>query len=82
MLNLNNPTRPAFYGMPIKFLPSPLLVKPYSTKELSMIYGVSTKTFLKWLLPFTHLIGEKKGRFYTVRQVETIFDRLGMPYSI
>ena len=64
-----------------KFQPLPLIVKPYSTKELCIIYGVCPKTFLKWLKPFLQYIGTKNGRFYTVIQVEIIITRLGVPYA-
>lgn len=57
-------------------------IKPYSTKELSRIYGVCDKTLLKWMKPFTDEIGQKQGRFFTVAQVEIIFNKLGMPYKI
>lgn len=57
-------------------------VRPYSTKELAQIYGVCDKTLLKWMKPFTDDIGEKRGRFFTVAQVEVIFNKLGMPYRI
>ena len=57
-------------------------VRPYSTKELSGFYQVPGKTFLKWLRPFKPDIGSKRGRFYTVKQVEIIFERLGIPYRL
>jgi transposase len=57
-------------------------IKPYSTKELSQIYGVSERTMLKWMKPFAEEVGKKHGRFYTVLQVEKIFQRLGVPYRI
>jgi transposase-like protein len=57
-------------------------MRPYSTKELSRIYGVCDKTLLKWMKPFTEQIGQKQGRFFTVAQVEIIFQKLGMPYKI
>lgn len=57
-------------------------IKPYSTRELSRIYGVCDKTLLKWMKPFADEIGQKQGRFYTVVQVEIIFNKLGMPYKI
>ena len=57
-------------------------VRPYSTKELAQIYGVCDKTLIKWMKPFTGDIGEKRGRFFTVAQVEIIFNKLGMPYRI
>jgi transposase len=57
-------------------------IRPYSTKELSGIYGVSDKTLRKWMKPFTDEIGKKQGRYYTVLQVEIIFNKLGMPYKL
>jgi hypothetical protein len=57
-------------------------IKPYSTRELARIYGVCDRTFLKWLKPFISLIGAKQGRYYTVAQVEMIFEKLGKPYRL
>ncbi len=60
-----------------------LIIKPYTVKELRQLYnGVSHKTLLKWLQPFNEEIGERNGRFYSVPQVEIIFLRLGLPYTI
>jgi len=55
------------------------ILRPYSLKELSDLYGVCTKTFKKWIAPFTESIGEKRSRFYTVNQVKTIVEKLGLP---
>ena len=63
-------------------IPDVTQIKPYSTKELSGIYGVSEKTLRKWMKPFAESIGKKQGRYYTVVQVEIIFNKLGMPYKI
>ena len=54
-------------------------VKPYTHKELSDYYGVSNKTFKKWLLPFSIQIGKKNGRYYSVTQVKIILEVLGIP---
>lgn len=56
-----------------------LAVKPYSFKELCVLYGISGKTLVKWLRPFKNEIGEKIGRYYNVLQVQTIFNKLGVP---
>jgi hypothetical protein len=48
-------------------------------KELCEIYGVSDKTMRKWLQPFAEQIGERRGHFYNVAQVVTIFHHLGVP---
>jgi hypothetical protein len=57
-------------------------VKPYTHKELSSYYGVCKQTFSKWLIPFQPQIGERKGHFYSVEQVKTIFRCLGMPFTM
>lgn len=54
-------------------------LKAYSKKELAEKYEVSVKTFNKWLEPFTEKVGEKRGRYYTVNQVKTIVEVLGLP---
>jgi hypothetical protein len=46
------------------------------------VYEVDWRTLKKWLQPFEIEIGEKIGRFYSIRQVEIIFDKLGYPYII
>lgn len=54
-------------------------IKPYSIKELAAKYGVCDKTLKKWMKPFAEAIGEKQGRYFTVAQVQIIFDKLGLP---
>lgn len=58
---------------------NPFHVKPYSPKTLSAYYGVSIKTFRKWLLPFQEQIGKKNGHYYTSLQVKIIVEKIGMP---
>ena len=57
-------------------------VKPYNQKELAAIYEVSARTVKTWMKPFEHEIGPKMGKTYTPKQVEIIFDKLGVPYDI
>jgi transposase-like protein len=57
-------------------------LRPYTIAELSDIYGVSKKTFRKWLDPFQNEIGIRNGFFYTVKQVQVIIDKLGLPTMI
>jgi hypothetical protein len=58
----------------------PFLVKPYSPKTLSTFYGVSDRTFKKWLVPFQEQIGKKNGHYYTALQVKIILEKIGAPY--
>lgn len=54
-------------------------LKAYKAKELSELYGVCRRTFVKWIKPFAAEIGKRKGHIYTVMQVEIIFEKLGLP---
>jgi hypothetical protein len=56
-------------------------VKPYTLTQLAGQYGVCTRTFKGWLNPFAEELGGKIGRFYSVKQVEIIYDNLGFPYT-
>jgi hypothetical protein len=56
-----------------------VLIKGYTLKELSALYGVSTKCLRTWMEPHTASIGEKKGRYFTTLQVRVIFEKLGLP---
>lgn len=55
-------------------------IKPYSMKELSVLYGVSSVTVRNWMKPIRKKIGQRVGIYYTIKQVEIIFEHLGVPY--
>ena len=52
-------------------------LRAYSYKELATLYGISHRTLKNWLEPFEKEIGEKRGRYFTVKQMEVVFKRLG-----
>lgn len=56
-----------------------ILLRPYNLKELAALYGVSSRTFAKWLLPFEKQVGNRVGYFFSIPQVKTIFSNLGFP---
>lgn len=56
-----------------------ITLRPYSLKELAALYDVKPRTVKIWLQPFSSVIGDKKGRFYTIKRVEIIFDKIGEP---
>lgn len=58
------------------------LLRPYTVTEFSKLYGVTKKTFRKWIHPFVGIIGERQGYYYSVLQVQIIIDRLGIPTEI
>jgi hypothetical protein len=57
-------------------------LKPYTLKELAVLYGVCKKTIKRWLKPIETEIGQHDGRYYTIPQVKVIFARLGYPANI
>lgn len=58
-------------------------MKPYTTKELIQIYGnISRNTFKNWLEPIQELIGERRGYYYSIRQVKIIFSVLQLPSCV
>lgn len=57
-------------------------IKPYTTKEIAAMYGISTKTIIRWMEPIKNEVGEKRGRYFTVNQVERIFTEIGLPRVI
>jgi len=52
-----------------------------SPAEIARLYSVSTRTLYKWISPFKNKIGERNGRYYTIRQVYLIYHFLGWPES-
>jgi len=54
-------------------------IRAYSIGELAALYEISVRTMNRWLKPHLEMIGKREGRFYTVKQVEIIFERLGLP---
>ncbi len=59
--------------------PKQIPLRPYCLKELAALYDVHPRTIKVWLAPFIEVIGEKNGRYYTIRQVEVIFNKIGEP---
>ncbi|MDI1355326.1 MAG: hypothetical protein PSX36_10430 [bacterium] len=57
-------------------------LKAYSKRELAEKYQVSVKTFNSWLKPFEDKVGKKSGRYYTVNQVKTMLEVLGVPGTV
>lgn len=54
-------------------------IQSYTQYQLRKRYGVSYKTWIKWLEPIQAQLGELKGKCYTPKQVKIIFDHLGEP---
>lgn len=51
-----------------------------SIGELSSLYGVSNRTFKKWITPFADYIGKlDSSRIFTPAQVKRIFEKIDEP---
>lgn len=55
------------------------VLKVQTVSELAKMYGVSRPTFKTWLKPFEHKIGVRVGWYYSIAQVRTIYECLGLP---
>ena len=54
-------------------------IRTYSNKELCVLYGTNRHTLRKWLAPYEKEIGKRCGYLYFPKQVEKIFEKLGVP---
>ena len=57
-------------------------VRPYMPGELAKLYQVSHPTILRWIKGLGDKIGKRDGQYYTTKQVEIIFEELGLPKTI
>jgi hypothetical protein len=54
-------------------------IKPYSKQELADLYKIGVRSMTTWLKPFEKNIGKRYGRYYNLKQVRCIFEKLGLP---
>ena len=57
-------------------------LKAYTVKQLSELYGVTAKTFHRWIKPIAEQIGRRQGYFYNITQVRCIVAHLGVPGDV
>ncbi len=56
-----------------------LIIKPYRMIDLENIFDVDARTLKKWIKEYQTDIGEKKGKYFTILQVSTIIQKIGLP---
>lgn len=56
--------------------------RPCTTTDLAHVYGVNRRTINSWLKPFDAEIGKRTAYYYTQKQVQVIFEKLGEPMPI
>ncbi len=66
----------------VKVAARTIALKPYTITELAKVYGVSTRTFKKWVDKKVPEVGPRMGRYYIIPQVKMIFENMKIPTAI
>jgi hypothetical protein len=56
-----------------------IIIKPCKHKVLAQAYGISNKVLHTHLKQVEKHIGKRIGHFYTLKQLLTIIEKIGMP---
>jgi hypothetical protein len=56
--------------------------RPCTVTDLAMIYGVNRRTINTWLKPFEAEIGKRSAYYFTQKQIQIIFEKLGEPMPV
>lgn len=59
-----------------------LIIKPYQMKQLAEIYKVHRKTLSRWIYGIVPNIDKKKRKYFTIEEVVTIVNAIGLPHTI
>ena len=57
---------------------NPFVLRPYNLSQLAHLYQVSRPTMKKWIQPILSQLGTISCRLFTIRQVQIIFNHLGV----
>lgn len=60
---------------------NPSELRPYTKKELTILYGISSKVLRTWLKQHDDMLG-KNTKLFNVRQVDFIFKVYGVPQTV
>jgi len=63
-------------------LKSSIVIKPYSVKELAILYQVTPHTIRNWIKEFENELGPKVGYYYKIPQIKIIFEKLDFPGNL
>ena len=59
-----------------------IVVKPYTNKDLGIMFNMSSRTLRRNIVGIKEKLGERKGHFWNIKQVEMIMEHIGRPYEI
>lgn len=57
-------------------------IKPYTVKELSVMYNMCSRTFRRNIAGIQSKLGKRRGHFYSIKQIELIIAHMGRPYEV
>lgn len=59
-----------------------LIIKPYRLLDLAAIFDVNYKTFRRWMDKYPEELGDRDGKYYSIRQVNFCIEKFGLPSKI
>ncbi len=59
-----------------------IVVKPYTNKDLGKLYNMTSRTLRRNIVGIKEMLGERRGHFWNIKQVEMIMAHIGRPYEI
>jgi hypothetical protein len=59
--------------------PTACVPKPYTKKELRLLYGIPLSTFKRWLKSVPETAESGRKNWLTLPQVEALFKKYGVP---
>jgi hypothetical protein len=59
-----------------------IVVKPYTNKDLGKLFNMSSRTLRRNIVGIKETLGERRGHFWNIKQVEIIMAHIGRPYEI
>lgn len=59
-----------------------LIIKPYRLKDLAAIFDINQLTLKRWMGRYPCELTEKDGKYYSIRQVEFMIEKFGLPRKI
>lgn len=58
-----------------------IIIRPYLLKDLANIFGFHPQTLKSRMAPYPEL-AQKDGKYFSIRQVEFIGQKLGWPHKL
>lgn len=64
---------------PLKPKPTECILRPYTKKELRLLYGIPINTWKRWLKSVPETANSGRRNWLTLPEVEALFKKYGVP---